>query len=76
MTQEKVLAEIIETANSKIKAARIVVQASSSDIFKIISNPKRHNDIDGSATVTANVSGPEVLVLGSRFGMKLRLGIT
>uniref|UniRef100_UPI00404A91A5 SRPBCC family protein n=1 Tax=Candidatus Planktophila sp. TaxID=2175601 RepID=UPI00404A91A5 len=76
MTTDKVRAEILETGNPKIKSARILIQASPSTIFSIISNPKRHKDIDGSATITANISGPETLVLGSKFGMKMRLGIT
>jgi hypothetical protein len=76
MTEEKVRSEIVETGNPKIKSARIVVQTTPSVIFSILSNPKRHKDIDGSSTVTANVSGPDVLVLGSTFGMKMRLGIT
>jgi hypothetical protein len=75
MTQEKVLAEIIKTGNSKIKSARIVIQASPVTIFSILSNPKRHKDIDGSATITANISGPDELVLGSKFGMKMHLGV-
>ena len=76
MTSEKVRSEILETGNSKIKSARIVVQATPSAIFSILSNPKRHKDIDGSSTITASVSGPDSLVLGSTFGMKMRLGIT
>ena len=76
MTEGKIRSEILETGNPKIKSARIVVQASPSVIFSILTNPKRHKDIDGSATVTANVSGPDALVLGSKFGMKMRLGIT
>ena len=73
---EKVRSEILETGNPKIKSARIVVEASPAIIFAILANPKRHKDIDGSATVNANVSGPDALVLGSKFGMKMRLGIT
>ena len=76
MSEGKVRSEILESGNPKIKSARIVVQASPSVIFSILSNPKRHKDIDGSSTVTANVSGPDVLILGSTFGMKMRLGIT
>lgn len=76
MTADKVRSEILDTGNPKIKSARILIQASPSTIFSIISNPKRHKEIDGSATITSNVSGPETLVLGSKFGMKMRLGIT
>ena len=76
MSEQKVRSEILETGNSKINSARIVVQAPPSVIFSILSNPKRHKDIDGSSTITASVSGPDALVLGSKFGMKMRLGIT
>ena len=76
MTSEKVRSEILETGSPKIKSARIVVQATPSVIFSILSNPKRHREMDGSGTVTANISGPDELVLASKFGMKMRLGIT
>jgi hypothetical protein len=75
MTQEKILAEIIETGNSKIKSARIVIQANPSVVFLILNNAKRHKDFDGSSTITANISGPDELVLGSKFGMQMHLGI-
>ena len=75
MAQEKVLAEIIQTGNSKIKSARIVIQTTPSGVFSILNNPKRHKEIDGSKTITANISGPDELVLGSKFGMKMHLGV-
>lgn len=75
MSEQKVRAEIIETGNSKVKSARIVIQAEPSVIFSILANPQRHKDIDGSSTITANISGPNELVLGSKFGMKMHLGI-
>ena len=61
MTESKIRSEILETGNPKIKSARIVVEATPSTIFAILANPKRHRDIDGSATVTANVSGPRCI---------------
>ena len=76
MAEGKVRSEILDTGNPKIKSARIVIDATPATIFAILTDPKRHKDIDGSATVTANVSGPDSLVLGSKFGMKMRLGIT
>jgi len=75
MTQEKTRSEILETGNPKIKSARIIIQASPATIFAILSNPQRHRDFDGSQTITANISGPSELVLGSKFGMKMHLGI-
>jgi hypothetical protein len=75
METPKVRSEILETGNSKVKSARIVIEATPEMIFAIISNPKRHREIDGSATITENISGPDLLVLGSKFGMKMHLGI-
>ncbi|MSW57705.1 MAG: dimethyladenosine transferase [Actinobacteria bacterium] len=51
------------------------MQAAPSSVFSILNNPKRHKEIDGSATITANISGPDELTLGSKFGMKMHLVI-
>ena len=75
MSENKVRAEIIETDNPKVKSAQIVIQAAPSVIFSILANPQRHKDIDGSSTITANISGPKELVLGSKFGMNMHLDI-
>ena len=75
MSDAKIRAEIIETGNPKIKTARIIIEADAAKIFAILNNPKRHKEIDGSSTITANISGPYELVLGSKFGMKMHLGI-
>ena len=75
MSENKVRSEIFDTGNPKIKSARIVINAAPAQIFSILANPKRHREIDGSQTITANISGPERLALGSKFGMKMHLGI-
>jgi hypothetical protein len=67
--------EILETGNEQIKSARIVINAPAEKIFAVLSNPHRHKEIDGSSTIQENISGPEKLVLGSKFGMKMHLGI-
>ena len=72
---EPTRSEILETGNEKIKSARIVINAPADKIFAILSNPHRHKEIDGSATILENISGPDELVLGSKFGMKMHLGI-
>jgi len=72
---EPTRSEILETGNEKIKSARIVINAPTDKIFAILSNPHRHKEIDGSATIQENISGPDELVLGSKFGMKMHLGI-
>jgi len=72
---EKVLAQILETGKEEVKSARIVINAPAEKIFAILSNPRRHKEIDGTKTIQENISGPDKLVLGSKFGMKMRLGI-
>lgn len=72
---EKIRSEILETGNEQIKSARIVINAPAEKIFAILANPHRHKEIDGSATIQENISGPEKLVLGSKFGMKMHLGV-
>jgi hypothetical protein len=72
---EKVLAQILETGKEEVKSARIVINAPAEKIFEILSNPRRHKEIDGTKTIQENISGPDKLVLGSKFGMKMRLGI-
>jgi hypothetical protein len=72
---EPTRSEILETGNEKIKSARIEINAPADKIFAILSNPHRHKEIDGSATIQENISGPDELVLGSKFGMKMHLGI-
>ena len=75
MNVNPIRSEIFDTGNPEIKAARIEIAANPSTIFAILSDPKRHKDIDGSSTITSNISGPAKLELGSKFGMKMRLGI-
>ena len=75
MSEEKARSEILDTGNPRVKSARIEIHASPSTIFAILSNPMRHREIDGSSTITSNLSGPDELVLGSKFGMQMHLGI-
>jgi hypothetical protein len=72
---EKIRSEILDTGNKKIRSARIVINAPAEKIFALLSNPRRHKEIDGSSTIQENISGPEKLVLGSKFGMKMHLGV-
>jgi hypothetical protein len=37
--------------------------------------PKNHSLMDGSGMVKSNLSGPDRLYLGAKFGMRMRLGI-
>ncbi len=45
-------------------------------IFDLLADPSRHSEIDGSGTVRASSdSSPKRLTLGSKFGMKMKLGV-
>lgn len=52
-----------------------IVPAPPGQVFDLLADPRRHAEIDGSGTVRGVVSGPERLALGSRFGMRMRLGV-
>lgn len=53
----------------------VVVKASADQIFALLTDPRRHSDFDGSDTVKGQVTGPDRLVAGSRFGMKMHKGM-
>jgi hypothetical protein len=72
---EPIRSEILNTGNEQIKSARIVINDSAEKIFAILANPHRHKEIDGSSTIQENISGPDKLILGSKFGMKMHLGV-
>lgn len=75
LEQPPVRAEIFDTHNPKIKAARIIINAPVEKIFNFLADPRKHVDLDGSKTIRGVVSGPERLALGSKFGMNMELGI-
>jgi uncharacterized protein YndB with AHSA1/START domain len=52
-----------------------VIPAAASAIFDILSDPRRHGEIDGSGTVKDAIKGPERLQLGSHFSMAMKLGV-
>lgn len=53
----------------------VVVAARPEQIFDLLADPRKHPELDGSGTVRGAVSGPERLQLGSRFGMRMRIGL-
>jgi hypothetical protein len=68
-------AEIINTDNPRLAAARIVINKPASELFDFISNPKNHTKIDGSKMVRGKAYGPKRLSMNSWFVMRqLRLG--
>lgn len=68
-------AEIINTGNPRLAAARIVIDKPASELFDFIANPKNHPKIDGSKMVRGKAYGPKRLSMNSWFVMRqLRFG--
>ena len=53
-----------------------VIDASAERIFKVLADANRHQEIDGSGTLTQLVAGDTPLTLGSTFSMRIRRGLT
>lgn len=51
------------------------IAAPASQIFDLIADPNRHQDIDGSGTVRGAKGTAERLELGSTFGMSMKMGL-
>ena len=68
-------AEIINTGNPRLTAARIFINKPASELFDFIANPKNHPKIDGSKMVRGKAYGPKRLSMNSWFVMRqLRFG--
>lgn len=52
-----------------------VIDAPPERIFSVLTDPNQHPVIDGSGTVRAVRGEPEQLELGSRFGMRMKMGL-
>jgi uncharacterized protein YndB with AHSA1/START domain len=64
-------------SDDKIERAVRTVAASPEQIFQLLSDPSKHALIDGSGTVKGSSDDlPERLEMGSKFGMKMKLGIS
>jgi uncharacterized protein YndB with AHSA1/START domain len=53
----------------------VVIDAPADQIFAVLADPRRHAEFDGSGSVKSTIKGPEQLVMGDRFGMRMKLGI-
>jgi uncharacterized protein YndB with AHSA1/START domain len=60
---------------SDVETVERFIPAPPEAIFAIISNPRRHHEIDGSGTVRDAKDVPDEIHLGSRFGMSMKLGM-
>lgn len=71
----EIRSEILQTGDLKFKSAQIEIEGSASEIFELLTDPTKHPLIDGSNSVKGVNWGPEKLTLGSKFGMKMKIGI-
>jgi hypothetical protein len=69
----QVRAEILETGDERIISAQIEIKASPEVIFDILIQPRRHSEIDGSASVQRIIEGPERLSLGDTFKVRMKI---
>jgi hypothetical protein len=63
-------AEIVDTGNPQMAAARIVIKKPASELFDFIATPKNHPKIDGSKMVRGKAYGPKRLSMNSWFVMR------
>jgi hypothetical protein len=68
-----VRATCIDTGQRYVRSGKIIIDAPAAVIFAYLSDPRKHSEFDGSGTLRGNVRGPEVLELGSSFGMDMHL---
>ena len=66
-----------ETADSTRNVATVerFIAAPPEQIFDLLADPARHQEIDGSGTVQGTPEGSQRLALGSKFGMSMKMGI-
>jgi len=60
--------------NSDIATVERTIAAPADRIFALIADPTRHHEIDGSGTVRDAKEPSQQLVLGSKFGMDMKMG--
>lgn len=66
----------VEDAPERVERRSIVVDASPSEVFDLLADPGRHQEIDGSGTVRGTRhSTPERLSPGAKFGMSMKMGV-
>lgn len=68
-------AEIHNSGINELRSCSIKISAPAGEIFKVISTPGLHSEIDGSKTVQGVNWGPERLTLGAKFGMQMKIGV-
>jgi uncharacterized protein YndB with AHSA1/START domain len=61
--------------NGDVESVERVIPAPPEAIFALLADPSRHREIDGSGSVRDAKGGSQRLVLGSTFGMSMKMGV-
>lgn len=59
-------------AGARVVARQTDVNASADELFAIVTDPRRHGELDGSGTVKDTVKGPSTLEQGSKFSVGMK----
>ena len=62
-------------SNDRMVSVSRVISADAATIFDILASPEGHVAMDGSGSVQSTRTGPERLEMGSKFGMKMKIGL-
>jgi uncharacterized protein YndB with AHSA1/START domain len=61
--------------SEEVETVERVIPAPPEKIFDLLADPDRHHDIDGSGSVVQAKEASQRLALGSKFGMRMKIGI-
>lgn len=59
-------------STSSVVSRSAVVNAPAAEVFALVADPRRHEELDGSGTVKNTVSGPDRLSQGAAFTVKMK----
>lgn len=59
-------------AGDDVVAYSICVDAPAEEIYRLLADPHRHHEVDGSRTVQARAVGPHELTQGAKFSVHMR----
>lgn len=62
----------VDTGPNQVSRS-VEVHAPAAELFALVSDPRRHHELDGSGSVAAFIAGPDHLVPGARFSTKMRV---
>ena len=67
--------DVTTTITEDTVSATGIVPATPAAVFDFLRRPANHSELSGDGTVKGSRTGDESLVMGSRFGMKMKVGV-